>query len=159
MSSSPLPSDPPSPDPAPSGPLPSADEYTLVSGPPALADYLRLRRDSGLSPKTEEQGAAAIAGTWRFRHVRDGRGETVAMGRVVGDGGWYFLVADMATLPAHQGRGLGARVLDALLGEIRENAPAGAYVTLTADPPGRRLYESRGFRDVAPGQTGMSLLI
>ncbi|WP_424937354.1 MULTISPECIES: GNAT family N-acetyltransferase [Bacteria] len=158
-----MPSSPLSPDPSSGSSSPdslaSADGYTLVAGPPALADYLRLRCDSGLSPKTEEQGAAAIAGTWRFRHVRDARGETVAMGRVVGDGGWYFFVADMATLPAHQGRGLGARVLDALLDEIRENAPAGAYVTLTADPPGRRLYESRGFRDVAPGQTGMSLLL
>lgn len=80
------------------------------------------------------------------------------MGRVIGDGGWYFLVADMATLPDHQGRGVGGAVLDALLDDIRTHAPEGAYVTLTADPPGRGLYESRGFMDVAPARTGMFLI-
>lgn len=131
--------------------------YTLHDAPPPLDRYLALRRDSGLSEKTEEQGSAALAGSWAFRHVTDPSGEVVGMGRVVGDGGWYFLIADMAVLPAHQGRGLGAQILDALLAEIRDRAPRGAWVTLTADPPGRRLYESRGFVDVAPAHTGMHL--
>ncbi|RIX28558.1 GNAT family N-acetyltransferase [Amnibacterium setariae] len=129
--------------------------YLLLPGAPAPEDYLRLRRESGLSPKTTGQAEAAIAGSWAFRRVETERGEVVAMGRVVGDGGWYFLVADMATLPGHQRRGIGGAVLDALLEEIRTRAEPGAYVTLTADPPGRRLYESRGFLDVAPDRTGM----
>jgi GNAT superfamily N-acetyltransferase len=133
-------------------------EYRLVVGPPKAADYVRLRAESGLTPKTLEQAERAIAGTWFFLHAETGAGETVAMGRVIGDGGWYFLVADMATLPEHQGRGLGSAILDALLSEIRTNALPGAYVTLTADPPGRALYRSRGFEDVAPGRTGMHLL-
>ncbi|RFA17570.1 GNAT family N-acetyltransferase [Subtercola boreus] len=137
----------------------SSDQYELIDGSPDVADYVRLRTLSGLSPKTEEQARGAIAGSWSFRHVRDETGQTVAMGRVVGDGTWYFLIADMATLPEHQGRGLGGKLLDALLGDIRRLAPEGAYVTLTADPPGRRLYESRGFSDVAPDRTGMHLVI
>lgn len=137
-------------------PLPA--QYALVHGAPSVNAYLRLRAESGLSPKTAEQAVAAIAGTWSFRHVTNESGETVAMGRIVGDGGWYFLIADMATLPAYQGRGLGSTILDSLLEEIRSAVPAGAYVTLTADPPGRGLYESRGFEDVAPGRTGMHLL-
>lgn len=127
----------------------------MLPGAPSIDEYRRLRLDSGLSPKDERQAAGAVSGSWAFRHVRLD-GEAVGMGRVVGDGGWYFLVADMAVRPAHQGRGIGAAILDALLDEIRDRAPGG-YVTLTADPPGRRLYESRGFHDVAPGQTGMSL--
>ena len=135
--------------------MPLAAGHRLVDGPPPVEDYLRLRRDSGLSPKTADQATAAIAGSWTFRHVLDTEGDVVGMGRVVGDGGWYFLIADMAVLPAHQGRGIGSAVLDALLDHIRACAPAGAYVTLTADPPGTRLYESRGFTDVAPDRTGM----
>lgn len=85
-------------------------------------------------------------------------GEAVAMGRIVGDGGWYFVVADMATLPDHQRRGLGRAILTALLEEVRAAAEPGAFVTLTADPPGRRLYESLGFEDVAiADETGMRL--
>ena len=89
----------------------AADPYVLVPAAPPLDDYLRLRRESGLTPKTPEQGAGALTGSWSWCHARTAQGRVVAMGRVVGDGGWYFLVADMATDPAHQGRGLGRRVL------------------------------------------------
>lgn len=126
-------------------------EYELIDEPPALADYLELRRASGLSPKAEEQGRAALANSWFFCHMRHiGSGETVAMGRIIGDGGWYFHIADMATLPEHQRRGLGRIVFDRLLAEIDRCAPADPYVTLIGDPPGRKLYESAGFRDAAP---------
>jgi ribosomal protein S18 acetylase RimI-like enzyme len=135
----------------------AADPYVLVPAAPPRADYLRLRRDSGLTPKRPDQADGALTGSWSWCHVRTARGRVVAMGRVVGDGGWYFLVADMAVDPEHQRRGLGRRVLTRLLDEIRSRAPRGAYVTLVADPPGRALYESLGFRDVAPGATGMVL--
>jgi ribosomal protein S18 acetylase RimI-like enzyme len=79
------------------------------------------------------------------------------MGRVIGDGGWYFHIADMATLPEHQGRGLGRRVLADLLAQITEAAPGEPYVTLMADAPGRRLYESMGFVETAPKSLGMRL--
>ncbi|WFR68162.1 GNAT family N-acetyltransferase [Curtobacterium flaccumfaciens] len=130
--------------------------YSIVSGPPPLADYLRLRRESGLTPKNAEQGAGAIAGSWSACHVVDAAGTPVAMGRVIGDGGWYFHIADIATDPDHQRRGLGRAVVEWLIADIRSRAPEGAYVTLVGDPPGQRLYRSLGFDDVAPS-LGMAL--
>ncbi|SOC88826.1 Acetyltransferases [Curtobacterium sp. 314Chir4.1] len=124
--------------------------YTLISGPPPLADYLRLRRDSGLTPKNPEQGAGAIAGSWSACHVVDEHGTPVAMGRTIGDGGWYFHIADIATDPSHQRRGIGRRIVEWLVEDVRSRAPEGAYVTLVGDPPGQRLYRSLGFEDVAP---------
>lgn len=125
--------------------------YELIDEPPAIADYLELRRASGLSPKVEAQAQGALENSWFFCHVRHVEsGETVAMGRIIGDGGWYFHIADMATLPAHQRRGLGRTVLDRLMTEIARRSPENPYVTLMADPPGRRLYESAGFRDALP---------
>jgi GNAT superfamily N-acetyltransferase len=132
------------------------DLYTLVSEPPTLDDYLRLREVSGLTPKRAEQAGPALANSWAWRSVRTRLGETVAMGRVVGDGGWYFLVADMATLPDHQQRGLGRAVLTDLLDEIRDRAPDGAFVTLMADLPGQRLYEQLGFERPTNGSITMS---
>ena len=79
------------------------------------------------------------------------------MGRVLGDGGWYFHVVDMAVLPEHQRRGIGDAVLTALLDRIRAAAPPGATVNLLADPPGRRLYARHGFAETAPGSIGMAL--
>ena len=46
----------------------------------------------------------------------------VAMGRLIGDGGWYFHVVDMAVLPEHQRRGLGSAVRDYLLAQVRERS-------------------------------------
>ena len=81
------------------------------------------------------------------------------MGRVIGDGGWYFHVVDMAVLPDHQRRGLGSAVLTHLLEQIRARAPKGAFVSLLADPPGRRLYARHGFAESAPDSVGMALLL
>ena len=51
----------------------------------------------------------------------------------------------MATDPAHQRRGLGRLVLDWLITQIEERAPAGAYISLLADAPGQPLYRAAGF--------------
>jgi ribosomal protein S18 acetylase RimI-like enzyme len=130
------------------------DDYRLVATAPAVDDYLRLRERSGLTPRTREQAMAALPGSWAACHVVH-----EPTGRAVGDGGWYFHVVDMAVLPEHQRRGLGDAVLRALLDQIRTRAPAGAYVNLLADPPGRRLYARHGFVDTAPGSVGMALLL
>jgi ribosomal protein S18 acetylase RimI-like enzyme len=92
-----------------------------------------------------------VAGSWTGCHVvHPATSSVVAMGRVIGDGGWYFHLADIATDPDHQGLGLGSCVMRHLLGVIDERSPAHPYVTLLADPPGRRLYERFGFRESAP---------
>jgi ribosomal protein S18 acetylase RimI-like enzyme len=130
--------------------------YRVVDGPPPVDTYVALRRDAGLSPATPEQAAAALAGGWYACHVVDAGGQVVGMGRLIGDGGWYFHVVDMAVSPAHQRRGLGDAVLTRLLDEVRTTAPPGAYVSLIADPPGRRLYERHGFEETAPRSVGMA---
>jgi ribosomal protein S18 acetylase RimI-like enzyme len=134
--------------------------YRLVEGPPAVADYLALRERSGLTPRRHDQAAAAVRGSWAAVHVvHEETGQTVGMGRVLGDGGWYFHIVDIAVRPEHQRRGLGDAILGALLDAIRERAPAGAYVSLLADPPGRRLYERHGFHDTAPSSVGMAMIL
>jgi GNAT superfamily N-acetyltransferase len=122
-----------------------------------VADYLMLRQRSGLSPRREDQALAAVRGSWAAVHVvHEESADAVGMGRVLGDGGWYFHVVDMAVLPEHQRRGLGDAILTALLDTIRHGAPPGAYVNLLADAPGRRLYHRHGFRDTAPNSVGMA---
>lgn len=131
--------------------------YRLEMTPPSVADYVRLRRDSGLSPKTEAQAAAAVTGSWCFCHAVGPGAESVGMGRVIGDGGWYFHIADMAVAPEHQRKGIGDAILSALLSAIADVALPDPYVTLMADAPGRRLYERHGFVPTAPHSIGMKL--
>ncbi|ANZ36360.1 GNAT family N-acetyltransferase [Lentzea guizhouensis] len=123
--------------------------------PPAVDDYLRLREESGLSARTRAEVENGIDGAWAAAHViHVESGETVGMGRVISDGGWYFHIIDMAVLPGHQRKGIGDAVMTALLRLIHEHAPT-ASVSLLADPPGRRLYERHGFVDTAPASVGM----
>lgn len=132
--------------------------YALHAGAPASADYVRLRQDSGLTPRSLEQAALALPGSWAACHVAEtDTGLTVAMGRLIGDGGWYFHVVDMAVLPAHQRRGIGDWVLSWLLDQVRQRAPADAFVSLMADPPGRRLYGRHGFTERRDLSIGMAM--
>ena len=135
-----------------------ASGYRIVRGAPGVDDYVNLRQRSGLSAKTREQAAIAVLGGWAACHVvHEVTGEAVGMGRVIGDGGWYFHIIDMAVLPEHQRRGLGDAVITELLDRVRADAPPGAYVSLLADVPGRRLYTRHGFVETAPDSIGMAL--
>lgn len=134
------------------------EAYRLVHAVPAIQDYLDLRRRSGLTPCSREQALDGLPGSWAACHVvHESSATTVAMGRVIGDGGWYFHVIDVAVLPEHQRRGIGDAVLAALLGQVRARAVPGALVNLLADPPGRRLYARHGFAPTAPDSIGMHL--
>jgi GNAT superfamily N-acetyltransferase len=137
-----------------------APGYILVDGYPLVDDYVHLRTASGLSPKNAEQATIAIKGSWYGCYIAEeaSPSRAVAMGRIIGDGGWYFLIADMATLPEHQRRGLGDVIIKKLLARIKSHSAKGtAYVSLGADEPGRRLYLKNGFKESAPATLGMAI--
>lgn len=145
--------------------------YTLHAGYPSVASYRHLRASSGLTPVTESMARGAVTGAWYGCYVvshpntaattSEEHSQPVAMGRIIGDGGWYFHIVDMATLPEHQRKGLGAAVMRHLLAYIRENSPKDGkpVINLFADPPGRRLYEKTGFvEEMSFGGVGMVLV-
>ncbi|GAD94088.1 GNAT family N-acetyltransferase [Paecilomyces variotii No. 5] len=144
--------------------------YILHEGYPSVPSYLHLRSASGLTPKTTAMATAALSGSWCGCYITtDSDNTPIAMGRIIGDGGWYFHIADMAVLPEHQRRGLGDAVLKRLLWKIKAEVPreekegeegrAVAYVSLFADEAGRKLYANNGFVDAAPKQMGMVILV
>ena len=87
--------------------------------------------------------------------IRSGDGRAVAMARVVGDGLNYEIV-DGAVEPAHQGEGLGKRVMAALMERLRAIAPAEACVSLIADGEAHRLHAQCGFRPTASASIGIA---
>ena len=134
--------------------------YVIREGPPSVEAYLNLRLKAGLTTRTKEQALAALPGAWYACHIVHEETETaVGMGRVIGDGGWYFQVTDMAVLPDHQRKGLGNVILSKLMEKIKKETPPGAYVNLVADPPGRALYGKHGFVDIAPPEVAMGVFL
>lgn len=133
------------------------ESYQLTAETPSIEDYLRLRINAGLSAKVEANAVAGLPNTWFAVVVRrDGR--IVGMGRIIGDGGLFFQIVDMAIEPAHQGRGLGKAIMTALMDRLRSYAQ-GAYVSLIADGEANRLYAQYGFEPTTPKSIGMAQVI
>ncbi len=124
------------------------DPYEVGEGIPSVEVFRRLRTDASLSDKAPEAVAIALPNTWYGVILRH-EGEPIGMGRIIGDGGTAFQIVDICVHPAHQGRGLGKRIMAALTEELERRAPATAYVSLIADGPARFLYEKFGFADTA----------
>ena len=124
---------------------------------PSVETYRQLREAAGLSPKTREAAERGPPGTlFAVQVLHDG--QVVAMGRVVGDGGAFFQVVDIAVLPAHQGKGLGKRIMREIMQFIETDVPPSAYVSLIADGQAQDLYAQFGFRHTAPASVGMALV-
>ena len=132
--------------------------YELAEALPSVAEHGRLRVIAGMSAKRAEAAALGLPNSWYAVVVRHG-GEAVGMGRVIGDGGLFFQVVDIAVDPAHQGRGLGKAIMAAIAGKLRRDAPASAYVSLIADGEAHRLYAQYGFALTAPASVGMAMTI
>ncbi|WP_182086015.1 GNAT family N-acetyltransferase [Aureimonas sp. ME7] len=132
--------------------------YAITAETPAIADFRRLRAVSGLSPKTQDAAERGLLGTLHAVLVRF-EGRAVAMGRVIGDGGCFFQIVDMAVEPEHQGQGLGKRIFADLMDWLHAHAPESAYVSLIADGNARHLYAQFGFEPVMPASIGMALRI
>jgi GNAT superfamily N-acetyltransferase len=133
-------------------------EFVLVARLPTIAEYRSLRRLSGLSEKTEDAAARGLPNTLHAVVV-EADGMAVGMGRVIGDGGTAYQLVDIAVLPEHQGKGLGKRIVGALVEWLHANAPKSAYVSLIADGPAKHLYAQYGFKDTAPASIGMAFKI
>lgn len=123
---------------------------------PGNDEYRALRVAAGLSAMSEEGAAIGLPASWCSVCVRDD-GELIGMGRVVGDGGLFLWVVDIAVSPARQGQGWGRRIMQALMDEVHARAPRRAMIGLIADGTAHQLYEKFGFKLVAPGAHGMLL--
>jgi len=132
--------------------------YTLASETPDVETYLMLRRVAGLSPFSEDAARRGLPGSWHAVLLRH-EGAPVGMGRIIGDGGCFFQITDIAVHPAHQGKGLGKRIMAALMAHFRDQAPASAYISLMADVPADRLYTQYGFKPTAPASIGMAQIL
>ena len=132
--------------------------YVLQERFPGTDDYRRLRVAAGLSPRSAEAAARGLPNTLFGVSILHAD-RVVGMGRIIGDGGCFFTVVDIAVEPAHQKRGLGKRIMSALDAWLRENAPVSSSVSLFADGEAKRLYAQYGFVETGPVAVGMDYTV
>ncbi|MEP2532021.1 GNAT family N-acetyltransferase [Shimia sp.] len=126
-----------------------------VIQPPSVAEYLKLRREGELrafSPEAAEIGLKGTLFAVTLRHEN----EAIGMGRIVGDGGCFVQIVDIAVDPRFRGKGLGKRIMASLMEWAKNELPETTFLSLFADIPADKLYAQFGFTETAPKSLGMS---
>ncbi|WP_110930224.1 GNAT family N-acetyltransferase [Paenibacillus bouchesdurhonensis] len=161
------------------------EQIRIVREAPDAENYAALRKQAGLSPRSQQgiriglsnslfavslyagnsgnvgkEGNVGHAGhVGHPGHAESAGEELVGMGRVIGDGGCFLQIVDIAVRPDYQGQGLGKLIMEELMNYLRNETPDGAYISLIADQPADKLYLKYGFRYTAPESLGMYLRI
>jgi len=130
--------------------------YTVVRAAPSVEDYRSLRAAAGLSERTEEARGEVCSEPCFAAQVFAG-GTPVGTGRVVGDGGCFYQIVDIAVLSRHQGKGLGKRIMLEIMEFIEAGVPESAYISLIADGKAQGLCKQFGIQETAPLSVGMAL--
>ena len=133
--------------------------YELKEEIPSAEDYIQIRLKAGLSEKSVEAASLGLPNSI-YSVVVYCKDSPIGIGRVIGDGGCFFEITDMAVLPVHQGRGVGAMIMNALISFLNTNAPKTAFVSLFADHGTPDFYSKFGFtHSERPKSSGMYMRI
>ena len=126
--------------------------YEFLRVVPSVEDYVRLRREAGLGLKSMDAATKGLPNSL-FAITVVHEGAAVGIGRVIGDGGCFFEIVDIAVVPEHRGKGLGRKIMQEIMQFIERAAPPGAYVSLITSMPA--FYERFGFKPTSPPDEGM----
>lgn len=122
------------------------DAWILADRLPTAIEHRRLAEAVGWGDSFDWDTLTASLDGSTIGVVAVSGGQTIGMGRVVGDGVKYFAIQDLVIDPEFQRAGIGEALLRRLLELIGELAPSQASVTLFASPEGESLYAKVGFQ-------------
>ncbi|WNS40949.1 GNAT family N-acetyltransferase [Paenibacillus sp. MMS20-IR301] len=130
--------------------------FELIERLPTVGEHAALWAAVGWGTVNQDMSAASLGGSV-YGVVIQHEDRIIGMGRIVGDGSMYFYIQDVAVLPEFQSRGAGQQIVEQLLKYIAAHSRpgAGAFTGLFASHGNDSFYERYGFRNHAPGMTGM----
>ncbi|MCM1136782.1 MAG: GNAT family N-acetyltransferase [Clostridium sp.] len=111
-------------------------------------EYRQLRESVGWTNFSQAQAKNALKNSlYTITAVKDN--ETVAMGRLIGDG-QYYMIVDVVVRPDFQKQKIGTSILNRLLEYVDKHTPAGgrSSVQLIAERGEEPFYESLGFKRI-----------
>jgi len=133
------------------------EKFILTERSPTVEEYLMLREAVGWGEKDFESTETGLRNSLYSVCVFIGK-EIVGCGRVVGDGGIYFYIQDIIVLPEFQEKGIGKRIMDAVMDYLEAHAHPGAFIGLMAAEGASEFYEQYGFTERAPDRPGMFMI-
>jgi len=128
--------------------------YVLVERNPTLEEYQRLRRAVGwLDVETEATKIGLRNSLFSVCVILENK--VIGCGRVIGGSGIYFYIQDIIVLPEFQGKGIGKRIMDAIMEYLKAHAGDGAFIGLMAARGVSKFYERYGFKNRPSDAPGM----
>lgn len=123
---------------------------------PQNQEYMDLKVAAGLPEVEISAIATALNRSVLSLLARDDNDRLIGMGRVVGDGAFYFQLVDIMVAASHRDQGVEEMIVSELLSRLEKIAPSGAEVTVITDVPGIKLYQHAGFKLLYPDRYGMA---
>ncbi len=130
------------------------EKFILVERAPTLEEYQKLRKAVGWWDVDTKATEAGLFNSL-FSVCIIFENEVVGCGRVIGDSGIYFYIQDVIVLPDFQGKGIGRRIMDAIMEYLKAYAYPGAFVGLMAAKGVSKFYERYGFTERLNDSPGM----
>ncbi len=111
-------------------------------------DYYRLRKSVGWTNFSKKQAEAALDHSL-YTVIAVENNETVAMGRLIGDG-QYYMIVDVIVHPDFQNQGIGTSILNMLLKYADNHTPSEGRtsIQLIAEKGKEAFYETLGFKRI-----------
>lgn len=125
---------------------------------PTVKEYNLLRSSAGLSKKDKQAAKKGLKNSLLSICVYSEK-ELVGIGRVIGDGGVYFTIVDLAILPSHQGQGIGKSIMTELMKYISKKSKPGSFISLFSNKDLAKFYEQFGFKQRPSDMPGMSQMV
>lgn len=95
------------------------ENISIIENDISTEEYLELRKKVGWRALSEGQAELAISRSLYFVKAVDEYGNTIGMGRIVGDGAVICYIQDLVVLPDVQGRGIGSAIIDKLIDYVK----------------------------------------
>lgn len=111
-------------------------------------NYYRLRASVGWTNFSMTQAQTALANSL-YTVIAVENNETIAMGRLIGDG-QYYMIVDVIVHPDFQKQKIGTSILNMLLKYADNHTPCGgrSSIQLIAEKGKEAFYESLGFKRI-----------
>lgn len=111
-------------------------------------NYVRLRECAGWKNFSRKQAETALHNSL-YAVTAVENDETIAMGRLIGDG-QYYMIVDVIVHPAFQKQKIGIAILNMLLKYVDDQTPADgrSSIQLIAEKGKEPFYETLGFKRI-----------
>lgn len=130
------------------------EKYILVERSPTIKEYQKLREAIGWGNVDFEATDTGLHNSL-FSVCVIYKNNVIGCGRLVGDGGIYFYIQDVIVLPEFQGKGIGKRIMDAIMDYLKAHVHPNAFVGLMAAKGVSKFYERYDFAERPANAPGM----